>query len=113
MPGDCTGTPVAAQLYPMLHPVRPWPLAGFDAALVAQTYAGRPMTTHHVLELDQPLPIEQWQRAVEAWVEHFPELRSVMHHSVTDGHGAVMLFDALLELVQGHRGIVARGRAAA
>jgi NRPS condensation-like uncharacterized protein len=144
-------------------------LVGFDAALVVQTYPGRPMTTHHVLEIDAPVSIERWRSAAVAWVAHFPELRSVvelaprlrrtvvevgpediharveldddasdaaierwinrsidlwtpcpfrlriapgqvaaqsvtlsLHHSVTDGSGALMLFDALLELVQGH-----------
>ena len=152
-----------------MPPVDAWSLAGFDAALVAQTYPGRPMTTHHVLELEAVVSIDRWRSAAVAWVAHFPELRSVvefaprlrrtvvkvepadiharvesdddaseeaierwinrsidlwtpcpfrlriapglvaaqsvtlsLHHSVTDGSGALMLFDALLELVQGH-----------
>jgi hypothetical protein len=148
----------------------PWPLNGFDAALVVQTYDGRPMTTHHVLEIDRPLDVERVRRAAEQLVEVYPELCSrvelgprlrrfvlppdparvraavvrdgdgslaalerwmarpipiersypfairiapgdaaaqsitlSLHHSLTDGHGALALFGALLQLVQSRR----------
>jgi hypothetical protein len=146
-----------------------WRLAGFDAALAVQTYRGRPMTTHHTLEIDRALPPERWADAAVALVEQCPELASrvrfgsrvrrftdapnpaaardrveivdggrdaieawigrplelerewpfrigvapgelaaqavtlTLHHSVTDGHGALALFDRLLELAQGKR----------
>jgi NRPS condensation-like uncharacterized protein len=147
-----------------------WPLNGFDAALVAQTYDGRPMTTHHVLDIDRPLDVEHVRRATEQLVAIYPELcsrielapklrrflappdrarvrRSVqvdddgsvaalerwmarpiaierdypfairlapggcaaqsitltLHHSLTDGHGALGVFDALLRLLQSQR----------
>ena len=51
----------------------PWPLNGLDAALVAQTYAGRPMTTHHVIEIDRPLDVERLRAAAERLVEIYPD----------------------------------------
>jgi hypothetical protein len=148
----------------------PWPLNGFDAALVAQTYDGRPMTTHHVLEIDRPLDPDRVRSATEQLVELYPELCSrvelgprlrrfvlppdrarvraavqcdgdgsfaalegwmarpipveraypfairlapgqaaaqaltlSLHHSLTDGQGALALLGALLELLQSRR----------
>lgn len=53
-----------------------WPLNRFDALLVAQTYPGRPMTTHHTLEIDKPLELDRWVRALEQLVRDYPELGS-------------------------------------
>ncbi len=53
-----------------------WPLNRFDAMLVAQTYAGRPMTTHHTLEIDRAVDIDGWGRALAQLVREFPELGS-------------------------------------
>lgn len=53
-----------------------WPLNRFDSLLVAQTYPGRPMTTHHTLEIDRPLDPEVWARALEQLVDDYPELGS-------------------------------------
>lgn len=140
------------------------PLTMMDAAIVSQTMPGRPMTTHHVLELGAPLSRGALERAVEHLSASYPGLRTrpkehffgwerivdapdaararaqltfltapglveqsswvetpfklndewpfrvrygptprgtfslcfTLHHSVTDGHGALVLFDALL-----------------
>jgi len=63
-----------------LHRVvrHPWPLNAFDAALVAQTYPGRPMTTHHVLEVDVPVNLRTVRRATRMLVVLYPELASVV-----------------------------------
>lgn len=53
-----------------------WPLNRFDALLVAQTYAGRPMTTHHTIEIDRALEVDRWSRALEQLVRDYPELSS-------------------------------------
>ena len=53
-----------------------WPLNRFDVLLVAQTYPGRPMTTHHTLELDRPPTLDRWVRALEQLVDDYPELSS-------------------------------------
>jgi hypothetical protein len=47
-----------------------------DRALVAQTYPGRPMTTHHVLDTDRPFDPACLRAAVDALVRSAPPLRS-------------------------------------
>lgn len=143
----------------------PWPLNPLDAALVAQTYAGRPMTTHHVLECDALVDPARLRAATVTLVRMYPELASrvelgpwprrylraphareladavvvddddsfaaterwiqlpirvdeglpfairlsparrtanaitlSLHHSIADGHGAMAVFDRLLDL---------------
>jgi hypothetical protein len=141
------------------------PLTMMDAALVTQTMRGRPMTTHHVLEIGQELSRPSLEKALEALAAAHPGLRArtvertfgwertvepfdpararaqltfttqpaaiedtawistpidlaaewpfrvrfgptprgafticfTLHHSVTDGHGALLLFDQLLD----------------
>ncbi len=55
---------------------RSWPLNGLDAMLVAQTDAGRPMTRHLTLELDRPVALDRWARALSELVREYPELGS-------------------------------------
>lgn len=57
-------------------PEQSWPLNRFDTLLVAQTYAGRPMTTHHTLEIDRALNIDAWAHALARLIREFPELGS-------------------------------------
>ncbi len=52
-----------------------------DRALIAQTYAGRPMTTHHVLDVDAPFERGRLLDAVDALVRSVPALRSVVRES--------------------------------
>lgn len=53
-----------------------WPLNRFDRLLVAQTDVGRPMTTHHTLEIDRPIAVDGWVHALEQLVDDYPELGS-------------------------------------
>jgi hypothetical protein len=61
-----------------VHPKRrvEWPLNRFDALLVAQTYAGRPMTTHHTLEFDRTIALDCWSDALARLLGDYPELGS-------------------------------------
>lgn len=52
------------------------PLTMMDAAIVSQTMPGRPMTTHHVLELGSPLRRSSLERAVEHLAAAHPALRA-------------------------------------
>lgn len=58
-----------------------FPLNGFDRALLAQTYPGRPMTTHHVLDLAAPLDRAALAGAVRALGAEVPALRSVVRET--------------------------------
>ena len=93
-PSPASGGPVAGPLprrttvvvtwSRFVHRTSPveWPLNRFDALLVAQTYPGRPMTTHHTLELDRPPALDRWVRALEQLVDDYPELSSRVVGSV-------------------------------
>lgn len=52
------------------------PLSMMDAALVSQTMPGRPMTTHHALEVGVPLSRPALERAVEHLAAAHPALRA-------------------------------------
>lgn len=52
------------------------PLTMMDAAIVSQTMPGRPMTTHHVLEVGAPLSRTSLERAVEHLAAAHPALRA-------------------------------------
>lgn len=52
-----------------------------DHALLAQTYPGRPMTTHHVLEVDAPFDRARLARAVASLLDETPSLRSFTRES--------------------------------
>jgi NRPS condensation-like uncharacterized protein len=52
-----------------------------DRAILAQTYAGRPMTTHHVLDVAVPFDRARLLQAVDALVRSVPTLRSFVHES--------------------------------
>ncbi len=52
-----------------------------DRAIIAQSYAGRPMSTHHVLDVAAPFDRERLVRAVEAFVDSVPTLRSFVRES--------------------------------
>lgn len=53
------------------------PLSVMDTAFVAQTMPGRPMTTHHALELVEGPPAEALAAAAVGLAEERPELRAV------------------------------------
>jgi hypothetical protein len=61
-----------------VHPKRrvEWPLNRFDKLLVAQTQAGRPMTTHHTLEFDGAIGLDRWSGALAQLALDYPELGS-------------------------------------
>lgn len=52
-----------------------------DRAIIAQTYAGRPMTTHHVLDVEVPFDRARLVEAVDALVRSVPTLRSFVRES--------------------------------
>lgn len=52
-----------------------------DRAIVGQTYEGRPMSTHHVLDAERPFDRAHLLGAVEALVRSVPTLRSVVRES--------------------------------
>lgn len=54
----------------------PLPLSPMDEALIAQTYPGRPMTTHHVLECARVPRVGSLLRAAEHLAAHVPALRA-------------------------------------
>ena len=57
------------------------PLNGFDRALLAQTYSGRPMTTHHVLETERPFARAALEETTRWLTAEFPTLCSVIHET--------------------------------
>lgn len=70
------------------------PLTVMDYALLAQTYPGRPMITHHVLEHDAPLPREALAVAAEHLARHCPRLRSTVHEEAGRLSRVIEPFDA-------------------
>ena len=52
-----------------------------DRAIVAQTYPGRPMTTHHVVDADAPFDRALLARALAALIASVPTLRSYVRES--------------------------------
>lgn len=52
-----------------------------DRAIVAQTYVGRPMTTHHVLDVEAPFDRERLEASLSALVRSVPTLRSFVRET--------------------------------
>ncbi len=52
-----------------------------DRAIVAQTYPGRPMTTHHVVDTDAPFDRTMLEAALAGLVASVPTLRSYVRES--------------------------------
>jgi NRPS condensation-like uncharacterized protein len=52
-----------------------------DRALIAQTYAGRPMTTHHVVDVEAPFDRARLSDALAALIGSVPALRSFVRES--------------------------------
>jgi hypothetical protein len=57
------------------------PTNWMDRAIVAQTYPGRPMTTHHVLDTAAPFDKQRLLDAVDALVRSIPTLRSFVRET--------------------------------
>ena len=60
---------------------RALPTNRMDRAILAQTYPGRPMTTHHVLDAAAPFDRARLMQAVDALVRAVPTLRSFVRES--------------------------------
>lgn len=59
----------------------PLPTNWMDRAILAQTYPGRPMTTHHVLDAAAPFDRARLMQSVDALVRAVPTLRSFVRES--------------------------------
>lgn len=78
------------------------PLSMMDGAIAAQTYPGRPMSTHHGLEFTAPCEVSRLRRAVRHLVEQCDVLRSTLQGGVrvtTDVSEARL--DAAIEVALG------------